>query len=105
MLNWYNGNFYREVYSKEQKNKTGYDISAKYNVGRGRATSIRGTCIQIRNKKHKRVSMTMSIRSIIRKTIIYMNFPIFYGGSYKYEIIGFSYRRYVRCSRLSIARY
>jgi len=89
---------------KHRRNITGWNVSGLFRSF-SKATLIDAAmCIWLKNKKMKRLNTTIQLKRYIGKEGYYLNYPIYFSIGYKLKIVGFSYAKIVRCSRLVPAR-
>jgi len=103
LLNWN-----KKVFISKRKkyiNKTGFNITAKLYSLIGKVSLVDGTCLWIKNKNHGHVNSSMVVKSSFLGTDFYVHFPIFLGGAFRYKVVGFSYKKRVICSRLTLSRF
>jgi hypothetical protein len=110
MVNEYNevnllwGKSFFKSSKKHRRNITGWNISGLFR-SYGKATLVDGSmCIWLKNKKMRRLNSSIQLKRYIGKDSYYYTYPVYFSIGYKFKIVGHSYAKIVRCSRLVSAR-
>lgn len=89
---------------RHRRNITGWNISGLFR-SYGRALLVDSAmCISLKSKKMKRLTSSIQLKRYIGKESYYLTYPIYFSIGYKFKVVGFSYAKIVRCSRLVPAR-
>ena len=86
------------------RNIIGFDISAIYKMF-GRVFLFEGLCVARRGKNGGLVSSSIVLRKKIYNHYVFFKFFIYFGSSFRYKVIGFSFKRkFIHYSKISYAR-
>ena len=100
-LLWSN-RFFKKIAKK--RNIIGFDISALHKIF-GKVFLFEGLCIGRRGKNGGLISSSIVVRRKIYDNYIFFKFFIYFGSTFRYKVVGFSFKRkFIYCSKLSYAR-
>ena len=100
-LLWSNKFFFE---SRKIKKIVGFDIYALYKM-LGRVYLFDGLCLSRRGKNGGLVCSSIVLRRKVYDHYVFFKFFIYYGLSFRYRVIGFSFKRkFIHCSKISYAR-
>ena len=89
---------------KKKRNIIGFDISALYKMF-GRSYLLEGLCVAKRGKNNGLISSSIVLRQKVYNHYIFIKFFIFFGSSFRYKVVGFSFKRkFIHYSKISYAR-
>jgi len=101
-LIWSNSFFYK---ISKFRNIIGFDISTIHRMF-GRGYFIDGLCLGRRGKNGGLLSSSMVIRKKVYSHYILFRFFMYIGSTFKYKILGFSFKRkFIHYSKISYVRW
>jgi len=86
------------------KNIIGFDISTVYRMF-GRGYFVDGLCLSRRGKNGGLLSSSMVLRKKIYNNYVLFKFFIYFGSSFRYKVIGYTFKRkFINYSKISYVR-